>query len=84
MSSNYVVPPNASPAHRTFAKYVNGLNVLDVDAITTTMDDEKFMWSMFPTSLHIPSLSKAQAVPYIKEAFVPVMNSFVVRISVFQ
>ncbi|KAF9020808.1 hypothetical protein BDZ89DRAFT_1072030, partial [Hymenopellis radicata] len=54
MAPNYVVPPNATGT--------DGLG-----CSCKTMDDEKFMWSMFPTSLNIPPLSKAQAVPYLKD-----------------
>ncbi|KAF9020778.1 hypothetical protein BDZ89DRAFT_1071989 [Hymenopellis radicata] len=62
MAPNYVVPPNASLAHRAFAQYINSWNPMDLDALAETMDDEKFMWSMFPTSINIPPLSKAQAL----------------------
>ncbi|KAF9025828.1 hypothetical protein BDZ89DRAFT_1068072 [Hymenopellis radicata] len=80
MAPNYVVPPNASPAHRSFAQYINSWNAMDLDALAKTMDDEKFMWSMFPTSLNIPPLSKAQAVPYLKDVLLPTINSFVFKI----
>ncbi len=79
MASNYVVPPNASPAHRSFAEFVNSWNALDLDAITATMDDEKFMWSILPTSMKIPPLSKAQAVAYLKDHILATLDSFAVR-----
>ncbi|KAF9020790.1 hypothetical protein BDZ89DRAFT_1072012 [Hymenopellis radicata] len=80
MSSNYVVPPNASPVHRSFAQYINAGNTSDLDGIANIMDDEKFMWSMFPTSLNIPPLSKAQAVPYLRDVWLPTVNSFVFKV----
>ncbi|KAF9020789.1 hypothetical protein BDZ89DRAFT_1072008, partial [Hymenopellis radicata] len=70
----YEPPSTASPAHKTFAAYINGWDGMNIDAVTSTFDDEAFEWTILPTTLNIPGpLTKAQALAYIKDVLSPII-----------
>ncbi|KAF9020780.1 hypothetical protein BDZ89DRAFT_1071995 [Hymenopellis radicata] len=76
----YEPPSTASPAHKTFAAYINRWDGMNIDAVTSTFDDEAFEWTILPTTLNIPGpLTKAQALAYIKDVLSPIIIGWKVR-----